>query len=81
MQSDAESVEEYIAGLPEERRAAISTVRDRINDAPARGIRRADGLGDDLVDRPARDRSRTPTTASRSATPPSPRRSTTWRST
>jgi hypothetical protein len=31
MQSDAESVEEYIAGLPEERRAAISTVRDRIN--------------------------------------------------
>ena len=31
MQSDAESVEEYIAGLPDERRAAISTVRDRIN--------------------------------------------------
>ena len=31
MQSDAESVEEYIAGLPDERLAAISTVRDRIN--------------------------------------------------
>ena len=31
MQSDVESVEEYIAGLPDERRAAISTVRDRIN--------------------------------------------------
>ena len=31
MQSDAESVEEYIAGLPDDRRAAISTVRDRIN--------------------------------------------------
>jgi uncharacterized protein YdhG (YjbR/CyaY superfamily) len=31
MQSDAETVEEYIAGLPEERRAAISTVRGRIN--------------------------------------------------
>ena len=32
MQSDAESVEEYLAGLPEDRRAAISTVRDRINE-------------------------------------------------
>ena len=32
MRSDAESAEEYIAVLPEERRRAISTVRDRINE-------------------------------------------------
>ena len=31
MQSDAATVEEYLAGLPEDRRAAISRVRDVIN--------------------------------------------------
>jgi len=32
MQSDAPTVEEYLAGLPEDRRAAINTVRDVINE-------------------------------------------------
>jgi hypothetical protein len=31
MQSDAASVEEYLAGLPDERRTAISAVRDAVN--------------------------------------------------
>lgn len=31
MQSDAASVEEYLAGLPDDRRTAISAVRDAVN--------------------------------------------------
>lgn len=45
MRSDASTVEEYLAGLPEDRREAISVVRDVINAHLPQGYRESMGSG------------------------------------
>ena len=45
MQSDASSVEEYLASLPEDRREAISAVRDVVNANLPKGYRESMAFG------------------------------------
>ena len=80
MQSDATTVQEYLAGLPEDRREAITAVRDTVNSHLPDGYEETLQFGMITWSIPLAAYPNT-TTASLSASLRWPRRRITWRST